>query len=33
MDNLIGTSQKSSNVWNKTFENKSIAKDHQIPHN
>ena len=20
-----------SNVWNKTFENKSIAKDHQIP--
>ena len=22
--------QKKSNVWNKTFENKSISKDHQI---
>ena len=31
IDNLVGTCQKQSNVWNKTFENKSIAKDHQIP--
>ena len=23
--------QNKSNVWNKTFENKSIAKDYQIP--
>ena len=23
----------TSNVWNKTFENKSIAKDHQVNNN
>ena len=28
---LVGTCfQKQSNVWNKTFENKSVAKDHQV---
>ena len=28
---LVGTCfQKQSNVWNKTFENKSGAKDHQV---
>ena len=28
---LVGTRfQKQSNVWNKTFENKSVAKDHQV---
>ena len=31
--NLVGTAQKQSNVLNKTFENKLIAKDHQIPNN
>ena len=32
MNNSVGTCfQKYSNVWGNTFENKSIAKDHQIP--
>ena len=31
IDNLVGTCQKLLNVWNKTFENKLIAKDHKIP--
>ena len=31
MDNLVGTCQKQSNVWNKIFENRLIAKYHQIP--
>ena len=31
MNNLVGTGfQKKSNVWNKTFEKKSIGKDHRV---
>ena len=32
ISNLVGTCfQGWLNVWNKTFENKSIAKNHRIP--